>query len=91
MAAGNSRKNKTRSARMGNAIEYKPTRGAIAAAARKLGRHRQSVYRSFVAGEPNVMVVVAEEDLRIKAHREALRRKFENLKHRASNAVQIEI
>lgn len=76
---------------MGNAIEYKPTRGAIAAAARKLGRHRQSVYRSFVAGEPNVMVVVAEEDLRIKAHREALRRKFENLKHRASNAVQIEI
>ena len=76
---------------MGNAIEYKPTRGAIAAAARKLGRHRQSVYRSFRAGEPEVMVAVAEEDIRIKTRIEALRRKFETLKARASNAVQIEI
>ena len=76
---------------MGNAVEYKPTRGAIAAAARKLGRHRQSVYRSFRAGDMEVLAAVAEEDVRIKALREALRRKFENLKSRASNAVQIEI
>lgn len=76
---------------MGNAVEYKPTRGAIAAAARKLGRHRQSVHRSFMAGEPEVMVAVAEEDIRIKTRIEALRRKFETLKARASNAVQIEI
>lgn len=76
---------------MGNAVDFKPSRGAIAAAARKLGRHRQSVYRSFKAGEPEVLVAVIKEDVRIKSRRASLLRQYEQLKHRASNAVQIEI
>lgn len=69
---------------MGNAVDFKPSRGAIAAAARKLGRHRQSVYRSFKAGEPEVLVAVAKEDLRIKNTKKALRQKFESIIQMAS-------
>lgn len=76
---------------MRNAVDFKPSRGAIAAAARELGRHRQSVYRSFKAGEPEVLVAVIKEDVRIKNRRAYLLKQYEQLKHRASNAVQIEI
>lgn len=75
---------------MGNGIEFKPSRGAIAAAARKLGRHRQSVYRSFKAGEPQVLVAVAKEDLKIKKEMAALQKEFLKVKGRASRLAEAE-
>lgn len=90
MEVGHLRTNQTERNGMGNAIEYKPTRGAIAAAARKLGRHRQSVYRSFRAGDMEVLAAVAEEDCRITAKIEKFRREFEAAKGRASKLAEAE-
>lgn len=75
---------------MGNAVDFKPSRGAIAAAARKLGRHRQSVYRSFKAGEPEVLVAVAKEDLKIKKEIAALKKEFLKVSGRASKLAEAE-
>ena len=64
---------------MGNAVEFKPERGAFKLAAERLGKHRQQVERAFKQRKnAGIMAAVAKASLDIKERNARAMRQYQD-------------
>lgn len=60
----------------GNAVEYRPPKGAYALAAKNMGKSRQEVWRGYRDGVERFLVAVANAAIQIEEQKAAQRRQY---------------